>query len=201
MLNTSLRMVSEYSDLFRRKNGLEVALNPFPNKPWFLRVCRLLKTLREKEKLLVTSNFSFSHSVFYPSGEFSAILMNYKIVVCKLFQFGSVSNLSFGKGFTKQNTNTKGSCIQYCVKLLIEWCFTPLSTVFQSYHGDSSHYSCLSCVSPVLRWLPDMYCPRTLPRKYPEDPMRLEPRTPGLRVKHFTTEPRRNNPPPPRVKE
>ena len=42
-------------------------LNPFPNKPWFLRVyiTRLLKTLWEKEKLLVTSNFSFSHNVFY----------------------------------------------------------------------------------------------------------------------------------------
>ena len=25
---------------------------------------------------------------------------------------------------------------------LIEWCFKPLLTVFQSYHGDSSHYSC-----------------------------------------------------------
>ena len=36
-------------------------VNPFPNKPWFLRVCStcLLKTLWEKEKLLVTSNFSF----------------------------------------------------------------------------------------------------------------------------------------------
>ena len=36
--------------------------NPFPNKPWFLRVCstRLLKTLWEKEKLLVRRNFSFS---------------------------------------------------------------------------------------------------------------------------------------------
>ena len=42
-------------------------LNPFPNKPWILRVCStsLLKTLWEKKKLLVTSNFSFSHSVFY----------------------------------------------------------------------------------------------------------------------------------------
>ena len=42
-------------------------LNLFPNKPWFLRVCgtSLLKTPWEKEKLLVTSNFSFSHSVFY----------------------------------------------------------------------------------------------------------------------------------------
>ena len=46
------------------------SFNPFPNKPWFLRVCSrdLLKTLREKEKLLVTSNFSFSHSVFYLFG-------------------------------------------------------------------------------------------------------------------------------------
>ena len=41
-------------------------INPFPNKPWILRVCStsLLKTLWEKEKLLVTGNFSFSHSVF-----------------------------------------------------------------------------------------------------------------------------------------
>ena len=26
--------------------------------------------------------------------------------------------------------------------LMVGWCFTPLLTVFQSYHGDSSHYSC-----------------------------------------------------------
>ena len=39
-----------------------------------LRVCStsLLKTLLEKEKLLVTSNFFFSHSVFYPFGELYA---------------------------------------------------------------------------------------------------------------------------------
>ena len=36
----------------------------------------------------------------------------------------------------------------------------------------------------------EVSCPRTLPRKSPEDQLRLEPRTPGLRVKHFTTEPR-----------
>ena len=46
------------------------------------------KTLWEKEKLLVTSNFSFSHSVFYPFGKLSAIFINLEIVVCKLFQFG-----------------------------------------------------------------------------------------------------------------
>ena len=41
-------------------------INPFPNKPWFLCVCSisLLKTQWEKEKLLIRSNFSFSHSVF-----------------------------------------------------------------------------------------------------------------------------------------
>ena len=41
--------------------------NPFPNKPWFLRVCStsLLKTLWEKVKLHMMSNFSFCHSVFY----------------------------------------------------------------------------------------------------------------------------------------
>ena len=41
-------------------------VNPFPNNPWFLRVCStsLLKTLWEKEKLLITSNFSFFSTVF-----------------------------------------------------------------------------------------------------------------------------------------
>ena len=65
----------------------------------FLGVCStsLLKTLWKKEKLLVTSNFSISHSVFYPFGELSAIFIKFKIVVCKLFQFGRVKNLSFGK--------------------------------------------------------------------------------------------------------
>ena len=64
-------------------------INPFPNKPWFLCVCStsLLKTLWEKEKLLVTSNFSFFHNVFYPFEELSAIFMKFKIVVCKLFQY------------------------------------------------------------------------------------------------------------------
>ena len=61
------------------------SFNPFPNKPWFLRVCStsLLKTLWEKEKLLITSNFSFSHSVFYPPWKLSAIFIKFKIVICK----------------------------------------------------------------------------------------------------------------------
>ena len=64
--------------------------NPFPNTPWFLRVCStsLLKTQLEKEELLIKSNFSFSHSVFYPFREISSIFNKFKIVVCKLFKFG-----------------------------------------------------------------------------------------------------------------
>ena len=75
-----------------------------PNKPWYLRVSStsLLKTLREKEKLLVTSNFFFSNCVFYPFGELSAIFIYFKIVVCKLFQFGRKYILSFGIGLTKR---------------------------------------------------------------------------------------------------
>ena len=61
-------------------------INPFPNKPWFLHVCStsLLKIVREKEKLFVTSNFSFSHSIFYLVGELSVIFNKLEIVVCKL---------------------------------------------------------------------------------------------------------------------
>ena len=41
-------------------------LDPFSNKPWFLCICctSLLKTLWEKEKWLVSSNFSFSSQCF-----------------------------------------------------------------------------------------------------------------------------------------
>ena len=90
-----------------------------------------------------------------------------------------------GNGLTHYHT------ITHLDAWLIEWCFTLLSTVFQSYHGDSSHYSCLSWEKPVLGLGSEVSCPRTLPWKNPEDPVWLKPRTPGLRVKHFTTEPRR----------
>ena len=55
----------------------------------------LLQTLREKEKLLVTSNFSIFHIVFYPFQRLSAIFIKLKIVVCKLFQSFSWKSLKF----------------------------------------------------------------------------------------------------------
>ena len=48
----------------------------------------------------MASNFSFSHSVFYSFRELFIIFMKLEIVICKLFQFGRVQNLSFGKGLT-----------------------------------------------------------------------------------------------------
>ena len=73
--------------------------NPFQNKPWFLRVCRtsLLKTLREKEKLLVTSNFCFSHSVFYPFEKLSAIFIQFEILPTNSFSLEESIILLFGK--------------------------------------------------------------------------------------------------------
>ena len=100
MTTGMLCAVLSWSDLdcVVRKEPLPLCLkartgfNPFPNKPWILRVCSrcLLKTLWEKEKLHVTSNFSFSHSVFYSVGELYAIFIEFIIVVCKLFLFGRV---------------------------------------------------------------------------------------------------------------
>ena len=83
MMNTGLIYVFE-------------VINPFPNKPWFLRVCgtSLLKTHWQKEKFLVTNNFSFSHSVFHPFEELSAIYLRFQIVICKLFRFGRVKKFA-----------------------------------------------------------------------------------------------------------
>ena len=100
-----MKTIAYFSLLWEHYN-----FNHFPNKAWFSRVCSTspLKTLREKEKLLVTSNFSFSHSVFYPFGEHSVTFIKFKIVVCKLFQFGRVLNLSFGKGLKMLNRCISG---------------------------------------------------------------------------------------------
>ena len=79
-------------------SGNGKSLNSFPDKPLFLRVCStsLLKTLWEKEKLLLTSNFYFFQSVFYLFGELSAIFIKLKIVICKLLEGSRLCRL--GKG-------------------------------------------------------------------------------------------------------
>ena len=75
-------------------------IHPVTNKPIFSRVpnTSLLKTLWEKEKLFITSNFSFSHSIVYAFGELSARFVEFEIVVSRLFQFRKSLNFCpFGK--------------------------------------------------------------------------------------------------------
>ena len=76
---TSLKCLSSGKWLMNHSTRLfsVVFFNRFQNKPWFLRVCGTspLKTLWEK--LLVTSNFSFSHRVFYPFRKLSIIFVKF----------------------------------------------------------------------------------------------------------------------------
>ena len=64
-------------------------------KPWFLRVCcrSLLKTLWEKQKLLVTSNFSISHGVFYPFGW--TFCYFHQVLNCRLLTLSVWKSLKF----------------------------------------------------------------------------------------------------------
>ena len=73
----------------------------------------------------ITSNFSFSHSVFYPVGELSTIFIKYEIVVCKLFQFGRGLNDKF-RGLKQKdkddkawNKNIKGKLLTPCIYQLL----------------------------------------------------------------------------------
>ena len=74
------------------QNPNYILFNPVPHNDtfWHPWETSRLKTLWEKEKLLITRNFSFTHSIFYLFKELSDIFIKFKIVVCKLFQFGPV---------------------------------------------------------------------------------------------------------------
>ena len=69
-------------------------VNPFPSKPWFLCVCNtsLLKTLWEKKKMLVMSNFSFSQCFFYCLENFLSFSSKLKLSSAKTF---SLEGLKF----------------------------------------------------------------------------------------------------------
>ena len=55
----------------------------------------LLKTLLEKEKMLVTSISSFFHNVFYLNEDKNHNFRNIEIVVGNCFEFGSVQKTVF----------------------------------------------------------------------------------------------------------
>ena len=56
----------------------------------------LLKTLWEKEKMLVTSIFSFSHNVFYPSKK-EFLFLTFNLLSANAFKLDQSQNLLLGK--------------------------------------------------------------------------------------------------------
>jgi len=78
--------------------------NPLPNRNEILHVCcrRLKKSLLVKEKLLKLSNFFFTNNGFYPTRAISLNIICILNVICKLFQIGTIQNLSFGNGLKEK---------------------------------------------------------------------------------------------------
>ena len=64
-----------------------------------------LKTLWEKEKMLVTSIFSFSHNVFYPSKTNFNFSATFNLSSANAFNLDQSKNLSFGKELTLSQTS------------------------------------------------------------------------------------------------
>ena len=81
-------MKATYSTLFEASLEFYVAaVQVFWKNSWKRRNC------------FVTSNFSFTHSVFQPFGQLLAMFIKFQIFVCKHFYFFEESkNCRFGKG-------------------------------------------------------------------------------------------------------
>ena len=75
--------------------------DPFPNKSLFLRTCLHCKSLEntvEKEEIAFDEQFLPFLQCFLPVGKFSVMINKFKIVNCKLFQFGNLKNCHLGMG-------------------------------------------------------------------------------------------------------
>ena len=88
-------------------------VNPFPNKPWFLRVCkyRSFENTERKGEIARNEQFLLFPQCFLPIWITFCLFYRIKLVVYKLFQFGRVSNLSFGKGLKGPQGNCWASLV------------------------------------------------------------------------------------------
>ena len=86
---------------------LTAKINSFSNKTLFLRVCCTspLKTLQEKEKLLVMGNFSFYYSVFYLLNNFLPFSSTLKFSSANSFSLEESKICHLGKGQNLSNYN------------------------------------------------------------------------------------------------
>ena len=91
---------------------------PFPNKLWLLHFCStsLLKTLWEKEKLLLMGNFSFSHSVSTHLKNFLLFSSNLKLSAANSFRLGGSKVCCLGTGWNHVQTTDQSTMIS-----LFDW--------------------------------------------------------------------------------
>ena len=94
------------------------------------------KQLWKKEKMLVTSIFSFLHNIFYPSWTKYEILSYNYIVICKYFQFRPVQNFVIWYRVDDKLTTWSWSSLLVCLACCCS------SNFFRSY--SISVASCLS---------------------------------------------------------
>ena len=93
----------------------------------------------------------FAEKTFYMLTDMTSVQLNLmmacflplvwynQLIMLPCFKEESARMLTFKK---KNHKGSSGANLIKLIDWLIEWCFTPLLTVFQSYHGDNSHYSC-----------------------------------------------------------
>ena len=138
--------------LFSEKTrGISIAL-AYCYRPWqkcYRHWCQHAQTLTFCNTSVITEGIYFKLGVCvqYPQTsilpretiQYAFIFFKIMPLVCRCLGSERIYNLLFGKPF---NSLPDDSTV-----------FTLLSAVFWSYHGNSSHYSCLSWVSWVLKCL------------------------------------------------
>ena len=155
MFSTHHQKILNFSVAFILSSAIAFNSVLSQTSPWVLCVCStsLSKTMWEKEKLLVTNNFCFSHNIFYPFKELSTFFIKYEIVIYILFHFGKVENLSFGTGLTHHQTMPHFdalkiySCGKHCEKRrnCLQQAISPFLTMFSTL-ALNFHFKCtLKC--------------------------------------------------------
>ena len=94
-------------------------------------------------------------SVFYLFGKFSAILIKFEIVICKLFQFGRVYNLLFGKGINKSENCYRSFIIQ--ALLLMIPTNGPFKNIVGKGENAGNQHFLLPTMFSMLLWTNYMY--------------------------------------------
>ena len=153
----------------------------------------LLKTLLKKEKMLVTSIFSFSHNVFYPIKDRNLHLSYNYFVICKCVQFDLVQN--FVVWVRVNHFPNKPWFLQFIPSLP-----NPISPKFFPFCILLSHFptlpfslstqylSCPFAVSPNFIFAHFSFRPEAISPNFPISPMTISPSS--LKApSHFTQMP------------